>query len=75
MVINADQPKRVISRKIIDTAGEFSLELVEFMTQDGQAWGCRVFSEFQSSITDLFDDQSEAVAIGQVGLSKVAQEE
>lgn len=70
MVVDADQPKMVVERKVIDTKDEFSLELVEFKTNDGTAFGCRVFSEYQNSISDLFDERDEALAIGRVLLRR-----
>ena len=70
MVVDADQPKTVVERKVIDTKDEFSLELVEFKTNDGPAFGCRVFSEYQNGISDLFDERDEALAIGRVLLRR-----
>lgn len=65
MKVNEDQPKKVVSRKIIFQHEFLSLELVEFSTPNGSAFGCRVFSDVQSVITDLYDNEAEAIEQGE----------
>ena len=63
MVISADQPKRILKREIIEEKGMLALELVTFQTDDGLAFGCRVFSTYQSRTTELYSEKDEAIAV------------
>jgi len=63
MLIDADQPKKIVDRNIIEQFNGSSLELVEFQTEDGQAFGCRVFSDRESRTTELYSESDEVIAI------------
>ena len=65
MKTSGDQPKRVLSRKIIDHQNGVSLELVEFSAAVGTCFGCRAFTDNDSVITDsLYTRKAEAIEAG-----------
>lgn len=61
MRVNPDQPKQVVDRRITFKNDLLSIELVTFAIGNGKAYGCRVFSDVQSVITDLYDNETEAI--------------
>lgn len=60
--VNADQPKKELSRLIVFDEGGVKVELVIFdlLFADGSAYGCRAFSSTWSRITSLYDNEKEA---------------
>lgn len=74
MKVTTDQPKEISARETCATKGVWTLELVTFSTAFGLAYGCRVFSELQSGVTDLYDNKDEPLGIAQAMMKTIVGE-
>lgn len=70
-MIDASLPKTIISRKIVEMRGRFSIELVELEIEDEPAYGCRVFlPDGASVITEIYDNAGDPLAIARSWIEK-----
>jgi len=61
--IDIYRPREIIDRKVISNDPLITVELVTFKLtdDDGYAYGCRAWSSIHSRITDLYDNEQEAI--------------